>query len=124
MATGEERLKQLEDKLTHYEPAIIFLMANHVFFVKIKDNLSPAFDQLIQDAHKLWVDVDTIHTTDISAQIHQLMPPIAQQEVSQQEVQLATKITYEVWKNLKPLFDSDLNTLQNGFNGSRRQNWS
>lgn len=112
MATGEDRLQQLEDKLAHYEPAIVFLMTNQDFFTKIKDNLSPAFDQLVQDAHKLRVDVDTIRTTDISAQIQQLVPPIAQQEVSQQEVQLTTKIIYEVRKHLKPAFDSDLNTLR------------
>ncbi|KAF9311145.1 hypothetical protein BG006_004624 [Podila minutissima] len=104
MATTDQALMELSDKVKCYESTFQFFLSNEAFLPVVKDNLGMIIQQLQTDVCKLQEDANMIN-----AQV--------QQEIGQQEANLITKVTYEVRKTLKPTFDTDLNTLRTDLNG-------
>ena len=83
MATPEQVLQELQDKVNRYESAFQFFLSNKDFFSGVKDNLGSIVQQLQDDVHKL-------------QEATKMIPAMVQQELGCQEANLTSKITYEI----------------------------
>ncbi|KAG0007848.1 hypothetical protein BGZ81_004554, partial [Podila clonocystis] len=99
MASPEQVLLELQEKVNRYDSAFQFFLSNEAFFSRVKDNLGSVIQRLQDDVLKLQEDVNKI-------------PVQVQQEVGHQEANIISKVTYEVRKTLKPAFDAELSSLR------------